>query len=114
VGIARRTASVFVLRPAKFHRHVLPLDAAGLPQALTKCRHEIDAGFRRAGVQIPDHRQRRLLRTCGERPRCSGTANKSDEFPPPHAIKSGVGDVGQNSMREYYQNLSKVTAAKSI
>ena len=42
----------------------------------------------------------------------SSTAKEIDEFPPPHEIKSGVGDVGQVQCGKYYQNLSKVTVAK--
>jgi hypothetical protein len=41
---------------------------AGFTQAFSKCLYVVGVRLGRAGVKKSDHRQRRLLRACGERP----------------------------------------------
>src|SRR5262245_25844245 len=51
----------------------------------------MDVHLGRSGLENPDNRHRGLLRTRRERPCCSGTANKCDEFPSPHCPHPSFG-----------------------
>src|SRR5262249_43532671 len=48
---------------AIFDRHVFALGEANVFEALAKPAHPVRDRVRRCGVEEPDHRQRRLLRT---------------------------------------------------
>jgi hypothetical protein len=52
----------------------LTLDEAGFFQSLAECAQTVRDGFRRCVVEKPDHRHRRLLRACRERPRSRSAA----------------------------------------
>jgi len=47
---------------------ILALNESVVLEALSKCAAPL-VGFNRPGAEISDHRQRRLLRACRERPR---------------------------------------------
>ena len=56
-------------------------DKASLVQALQDRRQRWRITFARCADEKPDYRHRRLLRTCGERPRRSRTAKRGYELP---------------------------------
>jgi hypothetical protein len=67
----RKLKDVFrrFLQPAVLDRHVLALDVASFAKPLAERGPRARCGFGRPGVDEPDHRVRRLLRTRRERPR---------------------------------------------
>src|SRR5262249_30578364 len=73
-------AIVMILRPAVLDRHIPPLHIAGLRKTLEKWRgkRRICVG-RRAGEKS-NHWHRRLLCSCGERPRGCRAAEQRDEL----------------------------------
>ena len=75
-----------VLRPAILDRHILALDVAGFTKALAEYGQIPPCTIDRPDAEEPDHRHRRLLRACRERPSCRRAANKRDERAPPHSI----------------------------
>src|SRR3974377_2352877 len=77
------------LRPAVFDCHVLALDEAGFFETLPKRGHKVRGVPGRCRVDKTNHRHRRLLRVRGERP-SNRTAEKRDEFPPPHSMTSSA------------------------
>src|SRR5438034_10557265 len=91
LGRQRRQPIVSALRPAVLDRNVLTLDEAGFLQSLAECAQApFHDGFRRCGAEEPDHRHRRLLRPCRERPRGCGAAEQRNEFAAPHSITSSA------------------------
>src|SRR5262249_8125813 len=68
-----------ILGPAVFDRHVLARDIASLLQALAERPQPFRDRIGRSGVQIPDHRHRRLLRACRERPSACRAADARDD-----------------------------------
>ena len=46
------------------------------------------------GVEEPDHRHRRLLRACRERPRGRRAAEHTEKFAPPHVSTPGIVTAG--------------------
>src|SRR3984885_10963472 len=76
------------LGPAKLDGHVLPVDKAGFLQTLAERLGFL--GIWGSTVKNPDHRQRRLLRAGGERPRGYRAAKERDELAPPHSITSSA------------------------
>jgi hypothetical protein len=78
-----------IIGPAVFDRHVLALDIAGFLQALAKSTQRLDECIMRLAVEEPDHRHRRLLRPCRERPR-RRAAEKRDELAAPYGNHGGV------------------------
>jgi hypothetical protein len=68
--------------PAIFDNNVLALNVAHFIEALPKGSRTVTAGLRRAAVDQPDHRHRRLLRMCLTRPRSRRTAEERDELAP--------------------------------
>src|SRR5262249_11426947 len=78
-----------ILGPAVFDRHVLTLDIARLLQALAERPQPFRDRIGRSGVQIPDHRHRRLLRPRRQRPR-RRTAEQRDELASLHSITSSA------------------------
>src|SRR5580692_1386615 len=76
------------LGPAKLDCHVLAVDKAGFLQALAECLGFL--GIWGSTVKKPDHRQRRLLRAGGERPRSYRGADEHNELAPPHSITSSA------------------------
>src|SRR5262245_34992175 len=78
VGCQNGQPLALVLGPAIFDREVLALNIAALFEPLAKGTQQIRIPLRRCGVEIPNHRQRCLLRARRERPRrCA--AEKRDE-----------------------------------
>ena len=84
VGDQLREPIIVILAPAVFDDYVATLDVASLAQPPPKCRDEIGARLRRTRVEISDHRQRRLLRTCRHRPSRCRAAEQRNEFAPSH------------------------------
>src|SRR5262249_54578488 len=72
-----------------FDRHVAAVGITGFTQAATERGGEIGPVILTERVQEPDHRQRRLLRTCRERP-CRRAAEQRDELAPSHSITSSA------------------------
>jgi hypothetical protein len=85
IGRQSRQAIVLVVRPAVFKRHVLPLDKASFAEPLAERAQTVRKSAWRCGVEKPDHRHRRLLRTSRERPRCRA-AEQGDELAPHHGL----------------------------
>ena len=67
IGRQRRQPIVLTFRPAVFDRYIAALDIAGFIQALRYASSWLRFGWSRA-AEKPDHRHRRLLRACRERP----------------------------------------------
>ncbi len=84
-----RQAIVSALQPVVLDRHVLAFDVAALVEAFAERGHITRGGIGRPVSDKPDHRQRRLLRVCGERPRRRRAAEKGDELPSSHGINPG-------------------------
>src|SRR5262249_59653542 len=72
-----------------FDRHVAAVGITGFTQAATERGGEIGPVILTERVQEPDHRQRRLLRTCRERP-CRRAAGQRDELAALHSITSSA------------------------
>jgi hypothetical protein len=68
------------VRPPIVDHHVTAFDVAGLGQAFAECGHEVRHLVRRRVPEKPNHRHRRLLRACSERPRCRRAAEQRDEL----------------------------------
>jgi hypothetical protein len=77
----RLQSIVLTLGPTVFDRHITPFHVASFGQTLAKYRHLRREWPRQSRAEKPDHRQRRLLRLRGERPR-RRPAEKSDELAP--------------------------------
>ena len=82
LGSQTRHPVSLILRPAVFDRSVLAVDVTGLLEALEERREEGRITLRRRAVEESDHRHRRLLRPCHERPRCHRPAEQRDELTP--------------------------------
>src|SRR4051812_45167620 len=95
----RRKLIDLVLSPAVFNRYVLAFDIAYPFEALTKGTQALCPPVKRLEVKKPNHRHRRLLRPCRERPRDRRAAEQCDELPPPHAEHGGFlpGAAGDHS-----------------
>src|SRR5262249_28615906 len=78
--------------PAVFYCDVAPLDIARFGQTLTKHSHRGRTRSGRTGAEPTNHRHRRLLRACRERPRGRGAAEQRDDLAPPHSITSSATD----------------------
>src|SRR5215813_3217509 len=63
-----------------FDRHGTALDITGFTQAAAERGWEIGPVILTERVQEPDHRQRRLLRACRERPHRCPAAEQRDEL----------------------------------
>src|SRR5207244_2261635 len=83
-GDQRRQPIVSTLCPPVFDRHVLVLDVTGVTQAAEKSREILAVRFERCEMKKPDHRHRRLLGACNERPRRRRAAEKRNELTSPH------------------------------
>src|SRR5262249_2932236 len=92
-----------VLRPAVLDRHILALDVAGFTKALAECGQIACTIDRRRAAEEPNHRHRRLLRACRERPRRRCAAEERYDLAPPHhsitssARASSVGGTSRPS-----------------
>src|SRR5262249_11226464 len=75
-------ASELAFRPAVFDCDILAYRVTGFAEPVAKGGFvvRIPAGY--VGVQIPDHRHRRLLRTCREGPRRRSAAECGQQLPP--------------------------------
>src|SRR5262249_3666557 len=89
--------AIFTVRPAKFDRDILALSVAGFGNALSKCREQASAWFRRARMQEADYRHLLLLRSCSQRPR-RRAAEQRDELAPPHSNTSSARPTSDNGM----------------
>src|SRR5215475_8939124 len=79
-----------VLRPAILDRHILALDVAGFAKALAECGQIACTIGRPRGAEEPDHRHRRLLRACCERPRGRGAEQCDELATAAHSITSSA------------------------
>src|SRR5262249_42974489 len=77
------------LSPAIFDRDILALDIVGFLQALAKCTQSVHVHISRCALEEADHRHRRLLRACCERPR-RRAAEQPDELAALHSITSSA------------------------
>ena len=82
VSHQRRQAIGLALQPVVLDRHVLAFDVAGFVEAFAERGRKARGDIGRPAVDKPDHRQRRLLRACGERPSRRRAAEKRDELAP--------------------------------
>src|SRR5262249_26298193 len=85
-----RQSFELTVSPAQFKRNVLAFDVSGLPEALAKSAQIIPEGLGRLGMQKSNHRHRRLLRACRERPRDRRAAEQGDKLAALHSITSSV------------------------
>src|SRR5262249_23361392 len=83
VGCQFRQAIGVVMRPPELDGQVLALDVAALAQSLAESSHSICERLRRAELEQPDYRQRRLLRARRERPCGCRAAEQRDELATP-------------------------------
>jgi hypothetical protein len=74
----RRQSIVLIVGPTVLDRDVFALDIASILEALAQRAHRLRIRFGRLRVQESDHRHRRLLRACRERP-SRRAAEKCDE-----------------------------------
>src|SRR5262249_11029155 len=89
----------FIVSPAVFDREVLALDIAGVLEALAESAQPTRIALGRLGVEEPDHRHSRLLRSRRKRP-CRRNAEKRYKLAPLHSITSSARamSVGGTSM----------------
>jgi len=73
IGDQSRQPIEVIIRRAVFDRDVLAFDEARFLQALTERGYEVRGIGERRTAEKPDHRHRRLLRPCRQRPcgRCA-------------------------------------------
>src|SRR5262245_7935137 len=67
-------------RPAKIDLHILSIEIAEFAQAALERYYVSDGIFWRPAAEKSDHRHRRLLRACRERPRGCRAAEQRDEL----------------------------------
>src|SRR5262245_5518331 len=77
-------------RPLIFDRDIPTLEVTSLGQALPESGDELSIFFPRSAAEEPNHRDRRLLCACGERPRHGGAAEQRYELAAPHSITSSA------------------------
>src|SRR5262249_39291970 len=68
--------------PKVFDGDILTLSIAGVLETLAESAQTFRIPVRRRRVEKPDHRHRRLLRPCRERPRHRCPAECGQQFPP--------------------------------
>jgi hypothetical protein len=78
-------AIVSALQPVVLDRYVLPFDVADFIEALAERGHIARVGICRLATNDSDHRHRRLLRACRERPCNCCAAERRYELPPANA-----------------------------
>src|SRR5262249_7496110 len=83
----RRQPIDLIIGPTVFDGYVLALNTAGFLQPLAESAQQTVHPVKRSGVEESDHRQRRLLRPCRERPR-RRAAQQRDELATFHSITS--------------------------
>src|SRR5262245_62600233 len=76
--------------PAILNRHIPSFDESGLAQALAECSDKVCGSGGRRAPEKTNHRHRRLLRPCRQRPHYRRAAEERDEMPPPHSITSSA------------------------
>src|SRR5262249_1458313 len=89
-GGERRQPIELSLGPAVFDRQILALNITDLLQALAKGPQAPCRPVRRLGIEMADHRHRRLLRARRERPRGRCAAEQRDERAAIHSITSSA------------------------
>src|SRR5262245_62798656 len=72
-----------IFRRAVFDHDIPAFHEACFLEALAECDHEV-RGVSERGVPQETHNRHRRLRACCERPSGYTSAEKRDEFPPPH------------------------------
>jgi hypothetical protein len=70
--------------PAVLNGEIPALDVTGFRQTAMNCRDSLAPRFERSGIEITDHRHRRLLRARRDRPHDCRAAQPRNELPPPH------------------------------
>src|SRR5262249_14295671 len=89
MGYQRRQTLVLSPRPLIIDLDIPTLDIASFVQAVEGRCDDLPGSLGRPAVEIPDHRHRRLLRPCRERPRCRA-AEQGDEPAAVHSITSSA------------------------
>src|SRR5262249_54325510 len=90
VSHERRQAIVLAAEPMVLNDSVLAFNEAGFAEAFRKRCRMASGAIERSTADKADHRHRRLLRACRERPRGCCTAEQRDELPPSHSISSSA------------------------
>src|SRR5262249_35730204 len=70
----------FIIRPPIFDLYVATFEETCFVKPLAECCHQRGARLRRPRIEIADHRNGRLLRACGGRPRRRSAAERRDEL----------------------------------
>src|SRR5262249_55916932 len=83
--------------PVIVNRYVAPLMQAGLGETLAERLQAAGKNLWRGNPEIADHRHRRLLPACRERP-CCRAAEQRDELAPSHSITSSCFGVGMTGL----------------
>src|SRR5262245_6429940 len=73
---------VVTQRPAKIDLHILSIEIAEFAQPALERDYDSHGIVWRSTAEEPDHRHRRLLRTCRERPSSGRAAEQRDELAP--------------------------------
>src|SRR5262249_15023311 len=89
-GRERRQAIVLTIRKAINNPNILALDITRFSQSGLKSCHHVGRPTARTALEETDHRHRRLLRACRERPRDGSAADERDERTPLHSITSSA------------------------
>src|SRR5262249_37096155 len=79
-----RQSMILTFRPTVLHRHILALDKTGFTEAPPKRGQPVGLFASERDAEKSDHRHRRLLRACRQRPRCCRAADKRNELAPLH------------------------------
>src|SRR5262249_47173925 len=90
IGCQARQALRFIIRPPIFDLYVATFEETCFVKPLAECCHQRGARLRRPRIEIADHRNGRLLRACGGRPRRRSAAEQRDELAPLHSITSSA------------------------
>src|SRR6516165_10143426 len=91
IGGHRGKPIELALCPAIFDRHIAPFGIAVFAQSSPKHTQPGREHIARASIEEPDHRHRRLLRACRERPSSRRAAEQRDELAPSdHSITSSA------------------------
>src|SRR5262245_39870537 len=104
------------LSPTVFDRDVPPFGKAGVAEPFSE-RGQIGRGGRkRTGVEIPDHRHRRLLRPRRHRPRRRAAEQRDEPAPPHHSITSSAraSSVGGTSKPSTLAVCKLITSSKNV
>src|SRR5262249_28775423 len=98
IGCQARQALRFIIRPPIFDLYVATFEETCFVKPLAECCHQRGARLRRPRIEIADHRNGRLLRACGGRPRRRRAAEQRDELAALHSITSSASSRKDSEM----------------